>query len=439
MGNGGRPPQRWSLALVLLLAFGLRLAWVLVAGLDVAAMGFQFDMTWYQLAAGRIAGGHGLTDFEGVATAQWPPGYPLLLGAVYALVGESVLAAGLLNALLGTLCCLLVYGVGAQLFGRATGLLAGALFAVLPDDIFFARLILSEVFFGTVFCGVVLLFVRWNGSEARQPRWFLLGCLLGAASLIRGIALAFPLVPLTIWLLATRSFRVSFLRVFVLGLGVACVIAPWTIRNYVRMGHPVLIATSVGRTLGHAHSETGGVSMDSFAKRDAFRRQFAHLPQPQREIEEMKAWQRTTIRYMLTHPVEELTSIPLRFYHLFKHGHIGLEWGRERRGPGQGLKPLFGPARDRVLAVLADAYYFALLALALVGMGLAFRPADRTQLVIPLTIAYFSFFHSVVFPGNPRYHATMLPFFCIAAASALVRVPALRRALWSQDWPGSHD
>ena len=46
--------------------------------------------------------------------------------------------------------------------------------------------------------------------------------------------------------------------------------------------------------------------------------------------------------------------------------------------------------------------------------------ADRTRLLIPLTVLYFTALHSVLFPGNPRYHSAVIPFLCIAAAAALV-------------------
>ena len=257
---GALSNERVMLAAVFSLAAGLRLAWVLALDFDPATTGFHYDMTWYQMVGLQVAAGNGLTRYDGIATAAWPPGYPILLGGIFRLTGGSFLAAQIANALLGGLAAVFTVLLGARLFGSGVGVVAGVLFAAFPDDIFFSPMILSEVFFGTVLTGVVLLFAILHSREggARLGYWIVFGMLVGAATLIRGITLAFLLVPLAMWWVSSRSLRVSALKIAVAGLGLLCVLAPWTVRNYVKLGYPVLVATSIGRTLGHAHSETGG-------------------------------------------------------------------------------------------------------------------------------------------------------------------------------------
>ena len=414
---GALSKERVMLAAVFSLAAGLRLAWVLALDFDPTTTGFHYDMTWYQLVGYQVAAGNGLTRLDGTATAVWPPGYPILLGGIYRLTGGGFLAAQIANALLGGLTAVFTLLLGARLFGIGVGVVAGVLFAVFPDDIFFSPLILSEVFFGTILTGAVLSFAILHTREggARLGYWFAFGMLVGAATLIRGIALAFLLVPLAMWWVSSRSLRVSALKIAVAGLGLLCVLAPWTVRNYVKLGYPVLVATSIGRTLGHAHSETGGPTPQAFQRRRKFGRQFEHLPQPQREIETMRAWQRMTTRYMWEHQWEELRLIPTRFYQLYKHGHEGFLLARDKR---ESVKLAFGPRTDRAIRIGANAYYFGVVALAFVGL-LAML-ADRTRLLIPLTVLYFTALHSVLFPGSPRYHSAVIPFLCIAAAAVLV-------------------
>ncbi|TDI98502.1 MAG: hypothetical protein E2O73_09225 [Deltaproteobacteria bacterium] len=414
---GALSNERLMLTAVFALAAGLRLAWVLALDFDPTTTGFHYDMTWYQLAGHQVAAGNGLTRYDGTATAVWPPGYPMLLGGIYRLTGGSFLAAQLANALLGGLAAVFTLLLGARLFGSGVGVVAGVLFAAFPDDIFFSPVILSEVFFGTVLTGVVLSFAILHSREGR-PRlgyWFAFGMLVGAATLIRGITLAFLLVPLAMWWVSSRSLRVTAIKTAVAGLGLMCVLAPWTLRNYMKLGYPVLVATSIGRTLGHAHSETGGPTLQALQRRVKFGRQFEHLPQPQREIETMRAWQRMTTRYMWEHPWEELRLIPTRFYHLYKHGHEGFLLGRDKR---ESVEPAFRPRTDRAIRIGADVYYFGVVTLAFIG--LLRMLADRTRLLMPLTVLYFTALHSVLFPGNPRYHSAVIPFLCIAAASVLV-------------------
>ncbi len=405
------------------LAAGLRLAWVLALDFDPSTTGFHYDMTWYQMVGLQVAAGNGFTRYDGIVTAAWPPGYPILLGGIFRLTGGSFLAAQIANALFGGLAAVFTLLLGARLFGSGVGVVAGVLFAAFPDDIFFSPMIMSEVFFGTVLTGVVLSFAILHtlAGGARLRYWFAFGMLVGAATLIRGIALAFLLVPLAMWWLSSRSLRVSALKIAVASLGLMCVLAPWTLRNYVKLGYPVLVGTSIGRTLGHAHSETRGPTLQALQRRMEFGRQFEHLQQPQRELETMRAWQRMTTRYMWEHPWEELRLIPTRFYHLYKHGHEGFLLSRDKR---KSVTPAFRPRTDRAIRIGADVYYFGVVALAFVG--LLWMLADRTRLLIPLTVLYFTTLHSVLFPGNPRYHSAVIPFLCIAAAAALV---ALRNRL----------
>ena len=84
---------------ILLLAFVLRVAWIWVEQLD-SRPGRVFDAAFYHISALQIAAGNGLVRLDGSPTAEWPPGYPLLLGGLYAVTGESIPAGKLLNAVL---------------------------------------------------------------------------------------------------------------------------------------------------------------------------------------------------------------------------------------------------------------------------------------------------------------------------------------------------
>ena len=403
---------------ILLLAFVLRVAWIWVEDLD-ARPGRIFDAAFYHISALQIAAGNGLVRLDGTPTAEWPPGYPLLLGGLYASVGESIPAGKLLNAVLGALTCWFTYLLAARLFGHRIGLLAGGLLAANPGAIFFTHLIMSEVAFTAAFAGAVALFARWNtlAPPAGPGRWLLCGVAIGVATLTRGIAAAFPIVFVAIWLRGSRALHPVLPRALALALGMACVIAPWTIRNAVQLGEPVLIATSLGRTLAHAHTpyETGGASLKAYVYRRQFRRQFAHLPQPERELAVDRAFARAALAYLWNHPLEELSLVPRRLFHLFRHGHVALGIGREQVGPGKGA-PYFTAAWHGRLTALADATLYALLALALLGMPRTFDRDNPTALLVPLTVTYFTVFHIVLFPADPRFHLPMLPFLSIAAA-----------------------
>lgn len=415
--------HRHALAFILLLAFAARILWALAVDVD-PRHDFHSDMTFYELAALRLTDGALLRDFDGRPTAKWSPGYPVLLGSVYCLFGKNLFAGKALNVLLATLTCYFVYLLGRRLFRPAVGLLAAAILAVLPGDIFYSALLLSETAFATVFIGALLLFVALEERVPDRifPRWFGFGMVVGVAILIRGTAALFLGVPVWIWWIS-GSFGEALRKGAVAALGLLAVVAPWTVRNYVTMGVPILVSTQqVGMAMTFAHSEIahGGYSQRLVPFRDKLVQPYADLPNPEREIAEWRFEVRRALAYAWHYPRRELTLMPRRLYHLYKHDHAALPWMTPKPEPGRKKPPIFGPRSDRALSLLADAAFFAVLALAVAGAWRSFARHRPAALVLPLSVAYVTLLHVVLFAGDPRFHAALLPAFSILAASALL-------------------
>jgi len=416
--------HRHALTFILLFAFAVRISWVLAVDVD-PRRNFHFDMTFYEIAALRLADGALLRDFDGTPTAKWSPGYPVLLGSVYFLFGKSLFAGKALNALLATLSCYFVYLLGARLFRPGVGLLAAAILAALPGDVFYSALLLSETAFAAVFTGALLLFVALEERVPDRvfPRWFGFGVVVGAAILIRGTAGLFLGVPVLIWWIS-RSFGEALRKGSIAALGLLAVVAPWTVRNYATMGVPIPVSTQqVGMAMTFAHSEIadGGYSQRLVVFRNELVRPYADLPNPEREIAEWRFETRRALTYAWHHPLRELTLIPRRLYHLYEHDHAALPWITPSPEPGKKKPPVFGPRPDRALSLFADGAFFAVLALALAGARRSFSRHRPAALVLPLSVAYVTLLHGVVFAGDPRFHAALLPALSILAASALLR------------------
>lgn len=400
------------------LAFALRAGWVLLTLLDPFD-GLVHDATFYHITASQLLAGHGYTRLGGEPTAVWPPGYPLLLAGIYAASGANLLVAKLANAAFAALAVLFSYGIGARLFGTKAGLLGALLLAVCPDDIFYSNFVLSEPAFGALFTGVLWLFV-WLQQRQPEPAglaWLGLGAAAGAAALTRGIALAWPAVPALVWLSQSRR---HWPRVVLTFTGLACVVLPWSIRNQLQLGAPILLASSSGRTLAHAHGplETPDGSVEGLVWRQQVAKRFADVPQPQQEVEIMREFTRLSLEWMLEHPGEELRMLPKRLRHFFGSGHRALEIGRPRLEEG-GRRPVFGQTAHAALAWTADLMFWGLLGLGLLGTVHCLRQPNRTAWVLPLTLLYFTAFHVVLFPADPRYHAPMLPVLAVCAGGWL--------------------
>jgi hypothetical protein len=409
-----------GLAPILAVAFGIRLAWVLAAPVDPREA-FLWDMTFYDLAALQVADGVLLRDLDGVATARWTPGYPLLLGGTYAIFGTGLLMGKLLNVVLATLSVACTGLLGARLFGRTTGLAASAVLALLPGYVLYAPLLLSETAFVTLFSATLLLFVHLDARRPERlvPRWLGFGALLGAAILVRGAALLFLAIPALVSWRTTRSPRVAMQRAAVAALGLAAVIAPWTLRNALVLGAPVLLSTQqMGMALTFAHSDfaDGGMSMRMAALRDARLAGFRDLPQPQREVAENRAEVRRAVRYMLSHPLRELSLVPHRWRRLFAHDHEALTWGAPRGPRGEIVGPVISDVWDRRAAGLADAAFYAVALLALAGLPACFDSRRPARLLLPGSVLYTLILHGLLFAGDARFHAPLYPILAILAS-----------------------
>ena len=201
-------------------------------------------------------------------------------------------------------------------------------------------------------------------------------------------------------------------------LGVAAVIAPWTLRNTVVLGAPVLLSTQqVGMALTFAHSDfaDGGMSMRMARLRDARLAEFRDLPQPEREVAENRAEVRRAIRYMLSHPLRELSLVPRRWRELFAHDHEALTWAAPRGSRGEIVGPVFGDVWDRRVARLADVAFYAVALLALAGLPACFDSRRSQRLLLPGTLLYTLFLHGILFAGDARFHAPLYPTLAILA------------------------
>lgn len=122
---------------VFLVALTVRVAYVH----SIRTLGFfkwpLSDARVYVEAARDIAAG----DWAAPATFMHAPSYAYLLTILRLIAGEGLLAPRLAQAVLGAAACGLAALLGRQLFGGATGLLAGLMLAVYPPAIFFDGLI----------------------------------------------------------------------------------------------------------------------------------------------------------------------------------------------------------------------------------------------------------------------------------------------------------
>ncbi|MCH7720224.1 MAG: glycosyltransferase family 39 protein, partial [Planctomycetes bacterium] len=369
---------RWLTA-ILALAFVLRLVWVLYAMREPQGL---HDPIFYWGYGQAIAAGIGyelpaVGSISAGPTAYYPIGYSAALGAVFALVTHTPipdnlpLTAGFFQIFLGVATVAFVYEIGRRLFNSAVGLLAAAWLAVFPNLIFHTAAFLTETLFMFIVMAALLVLLAddWRERPPSLARLAAFGVLLAASALVRPISLLFlPLVPV-VWLVARFGWRRALLDTGVVLIFAVAVIAPWSIRNFIKMDSPVIISTNLGDNLciGHHEFALGHFALPlSCFPPDAY----ADMDRAEFEVRRNNDNIERAVKFALGHPVAELKVLSRKAYHLWKHDHDGL-----RAVESYGKNRFIDDALRTALERIADGFFFVTISLGGIGLaGFLLRP-----------------------------------------------------------------
>lgn len=417
-----RPHHRWAAAIVGL-AFALRTGWALYA-LDSLPEAFASgDQYGYVRYAREIAAGQGYVSYTvGTPTAYYPVGYPALLAGLFWLVGHTPLpddlpgAVAILHAALGAVTVACVWVLGRRAFGAAGGLAAAAIAAVHPELVTYTSSYALETAFLAFALGALAVIATWDPSAGPPSvrRLLAFGLVLGLAAIIRPFAVPFLLALGAAVVAAGWGWRRAALACAWSTLAVVMVLAPWTIRNAVRLDAFVPVSTNLGDTacMSRFVGSDGG-----FAWADHEGCADPTLP----DVERSSANLRAAASFVIEHPDEEAALVVRRLSKMFAHGHSGLD---ETEASGRG--PLPAGVRDRMEAV-ADAFFVVLLAVGAPGLVLAVRrwrarPA-RAFVVVPAAVL-------VLIPlglwGSPRFAMPLAPFLALGAGHVVAALARRR-------------
>ncbi len=413
-GDAGAParPALGEHALQLAFIMGgallLRLAWIAYSGWRLVPGDDSFR---YDFMARALVAGQGYIHVNGEPSAFWPPGYSLLLAVAYRVFSESVSVAQLLNALLGTATVGLVYLIGRRTVGARPALLAAGIVAAFPSLVFFTAVTLSETTFTFVLLLAVYLVLREAESERRDLRLLLAtGLVLGYASLVRGQALLLPLVLVPFWLRSGFARPAIADKVVALALGIMLVVAPWTLRNAAELGSPVLISTNAGVDFWIGHHE-GATGRGQYADELIYAR--TELNTPEHEVWVNAEGFRRGLSFALTHPGEELLLVPKKLFWLYSHDSEGLLWNEAHGG-----QPFLTAGEEFLLLGVSNGYYYVVMGLFAFGVLRWFSWREPGRLLLVSLVAYWTLAH-VVFFGDPRFHAPIVPVIALLAAVPL--------------------
>ncbi|MGB6838278.1 MAG: glycosyltransferase family 39 protein [Dehalococcoidia bacterium] len=423
----------WLVGIVAL-AVLLRAVWVSYAVVDPLDGRFD-DSVFYHNMGAMLARGEGYNNpWSGLPTAAWPPGYPFFLAGLYSLFEPNLLAAKLANVFLGAATCALLYLLGLHLFDRWSARLGAALLAVFPGQVVFASLIWAE----TLFTFVFLLGLLCILFAARRPSTFgrgwplMAGLLFGVAALIRGQGLLLLLIALLFWGLTSGRWLRALRWTAAAAVVAVALLIPWGVRNYLAMDSVVLISTSTGGNfwMGHHEGATGrGILTDA----EIPGHEHGPLDGPGGEVDINEAGLREGLKFMVTHPLDELRLAGLKIRWLYGHDVVGLNLNEDF-----GFRAFMNDTLRAVLRPLSNVFFAAVLAAAGFSLLHWLREKVTGPLLPVLTIAVWTMGH-VAFFGEPRFHFPIMPAFCLLAGWAVVSTLAAMRAFALQRAPsGTH-
>jgi 4-amino-4-deoxy-L-arabinose transferase-like glycosyltransferase len=248
--------------------------------------------------------------------------------------------------------------------------------------------------------------------DARISSIIAAGVVAGLATLVKAQMLL--LAPLLIFILSVRCWTqrdaIIALRNALLASAVMVLtIAPWTLRNYQVLGAFIPVSTNGGMSLlaGNNPSMTFDLRTD-YNDRDPIFQQvnFSVVDQvaaDQRARE--AAW-----RWIGENPVKFVSLMPKKLIRLWLPDGES-EWNLQR-----GFSNYEKWHREfRTARIINQIYYFFLLAGFIFALTRCVRLREPQTLAIPLTILYFTIL-SLVFSGQSRYHAPLMPLIIMYAA-----------------------
>lgn len=419
----------------MLLAFGLRVAWVEYAGVQPT---FASDPSSYLLHGEAIARGEGyvnpLVDIANVSrrahheplepaspASFYPPGYPYLVGAVVWVVWHTpipdhavVRTVGVLQAVLGALSVLLAYAVARAAFSTRAALLAAAIVALYPNLISTTATLQLETVF--VFLTLLTVFVMLPVVTADRPstgRLVAVGVLAGAVALVRPTIGLVIVAGLATLLVARVPATVLLRSVGLVVIAMVLALVPWTVRNAVRLHAFVPVATGIGPTLCVSRNAEANGMLDTNLMYRYCQPHRAFATPADLDVATSNYGTRRAIDWVIHHPVDELRMWGTRTRLAFRDDTSGLADTRATMTRGW----------SDLVTFVSNAASFVVLGLAAVGAVVVLRQRTRAALFV-LFVALALSLQPIILYGDPRYRVPAEPFFAMLAAAGLVGLSA---------------
>ncbi|MEO7019869.1 MAG: hypothetical protein ABI234_06935 [Ktedonobacteraceae bacterium] len=396
----------------------------------------RYDAFLYYKIAGNMLTEHCYCYHGAVSTVSRSPLWSFIMAGIYAIVGwnANVVSGGnplyprLFYCFLGSGTCILIYLFARDLFGRRIGLVAGLIAAVYTGLFLYDGWLFTEslytfllTFFAYALYRLQISLPLYKQCENmrglkgfwRRYTWSIVsGIVLGLMTLARPNGVGF-LVLLIIWaVFVVRAYavpwRVVAKNTMLLTCLAACLVAPWTIRNY-RVSHSfVLVATGIGEVLLGSYNDgvLHGSAMWNPPKGSMIHDEIAYTPQ--RDAADTAR----AITWMRSHPAGVVYLMGQHLINMWKP----LSYTFELSALPMGEFP--NRLTSRILVLLIPIETWPIFAMAAVGLFVTLKRRWKQLVGVYLVLA-FTIAENVLFYSNMRFRAPIEPLLVLLAGGAL--------------------
>jgi 4-amino-4-deoxy-L-arabinose transferase-like glycosyltransferase len=391
--------DRQILLIGLVIALGLRLGAVIALPPDFL-YNAEGDSILYDTLASNLLDTGVFGPKAGVPDVRVPPVYPFFLAGVYTLFGHAVMPVRLVQVVLGTLTCLLVYLLARKVFpDRRVAWLSFGIVIAHPVLIVWTTFRLTETLYVALMVGAVLVVIEALHSLAAGLS-LMAGMLLGLTLLTRELLFGYPLFVWPLLIAWGKPWRMVLRHILLFTLGLVLVLTPWVIRNANAVGRFVIISDRTEHLrylVGLAPEEPP---------------RYQDFEPPARRINDPRY---TSPSYLLNpnnvrrEPGKYLSRVWAKLKFLWLHPN-GLE-----SVPGSALKTSYRIGHGLMLA------------LALVGVVSAVRQRNWLAWTFILLLVYGTLLHIFASSAVPRYTIPYLPYVFVFFSAGLVFIFDMRR------------
>ncbi len=187
-------------------------------------------------------------DWIGKVVFYRAPFYRYFLALIYTVFGFNYYAPRIIQFLIASTSCVLIYYIGRKVFNRTTGVIAGLIAAFYGTFIYFeGELLLDSIL---VFFNLLLLSILISAqANPKNWKWLGAGLVLGLSAITRPTILLFgSFVVLWLWFIRRKEkrFRHWLISSLCLCAGALVLVLPVAVRNYSVSKDFVAIAANSG-------------------------------------------------------------------------------------------------------------------------------------------------------------------------------------------------